>query len=50
MNEEDQQEPHLYQSDANDLNFEGLITEEVESVGPDALPRALQALLARDGK
>ena len=50
MNGEDQQEPHLYQSDANDLNFEGLITEEVESVGPDALPRALQALLARDGK
>ena len=50
MKDEDQVGPHDDQSDAGGSNSEVLIAGEAEGAGPDALPRALQALLALDGK
>ena len=50
MKDEDQVGPHDDQSDAGESNSEVLIAGEAEGAGPDALPRALQALLALDGK
>lgn len=50
MKDEDQVGPHDDQSDAGGSNSEVVIAGEAEGAGPDALPRALQALLALDGK